>query len=426
MTKSRIRNKQNAECTKVLEIEIPLEAVNRAREEIYKEIKKIAKVPGFRVGQAPQDILEKHHSKDAEEEVLKKLIPDGYKKAVEFHKITPVGSPEIEKVTFEKGKTLTYEATVEIKPAIRLKGYKGLKITKRKSPVTEAEVDQAVLRLRDFYAKYNDVERSVGKNDYAICDVEAFIENKAISKNTKDMWVQANKEASLLGIGEELVGLAKGQTKEINVKLPENYPDKKYAGKDAKFKVSVKSVKEKELPKIDENFAKTLNKENLNALKEEIRTQLVAKKESAEKIHMENQILEKLLKEHKFPVPENIVKRQKEYLEKRLRQELSRNGVSTEEINERLKKADNELAMDAVNKVRVYFLLDEIALKDGVSVTAKDLEKRIAEISQSAGRPEKEIKENYEKEGLLNGLVEEIKETKTLEMLLKEAKITEA
>ena len=426
MTKSRIRNTKNSECTKILEIEIPLDAVNQAREEVYKEIKKIAKVPGFRPGTAPQDILEKHHSKDAEEEVLRKLIPDGYKKAIEFHKITPLASPEIDKVVFEKGKALTFEAAVEIKPTIKLKSYKGIKVTKRKVSVGEAEVDQAVARLRDFYAKYNDVERPVQKGDYTVCDVEAFMDSKAVSKNTKDMWVQADKEASLLGIGEELIGMKKSEAKEINVKLPESYPDKKYAGKDAKFKVLVKSVKEKELPKIDDGFAKMLNKENLGALKEEIKTQLGIRHENAEKIHMENQILERLLKEHKFPVPESIVKRQKEYLEKRLKQELSQRSVSTEEINERIKKSDNEIATDALNKVRIYFLLNEIALKEGVSVTAKDLEKRIAEIAGSTGRPEKEVKESYEKEGLLDGLVEEIKETKTLELLLKEAKVTEA
>ena len=417
--KTRIKN--NKEGTKILQIEIPPDLVEKAAEEVYQEIKRFAKIPGFRVGSAPQDLLEKHYSKDAKAEILKKLIPQGYRKAIEAHRVTPIGLPQVFNISFENGKPLTFEAEVDIRPNIKLRNYKGIKVKKKRISLSQQELDDAFSRLRDVYAKYSDVAGPVRKGDYAVCDVEAFVEGKPITKKNNNMWVLADKEASLLGMGEKLVGLTKGQAREIETKLPESYPDKKYAGKLAKFKVLVNEVKEKRLPILDDAFARDLKADNLEALKKEIESGLFKRKENALKIDMENQILDKLLKDNKFTVPANIVQRQKEVLVKRFETELLRKGLHKDEVAKKLGQKMQKLKEDARDKVRIYFILDDIALKEKIEISDKDMDERLKSIALSAGQSQEEVKKYYEKENLLGGLAEEIKEGKVLEFLLKEA-----
>ena len=169
--KTRIKN--NKVGTKILQIEIPPDLVEKVAEEVYQEIKRFAKIPGFRVGSAPQDLLEKHYSKDAKTEILKKLIPQGYKTAIETHKVIPIGLPSIFNISFEKGKPLTFEVQVDIRPNIKLRNYKGIKVKKKRISLSQQELDDAFSRLRDVYAKYSDVARPVRKGDYAVCNVEA-------------------------------------------------------------------------------------------------------------------------------------------------------------------------------------------------------------------------------------------------------------
>ena len=421
--KSKLKSKED--CIKLLLVEIPHEFVKKTSDEIYEEISKVAKVPGFRPGAVPRDLLEKHYSKNAEEEIFKKLIPEGYKKALDTHKLTPIGMPRISNIKLEDGKPLTFEAEVDIRPATKLKNYKGIRVSKKRLAVTDEEINQAILKIRDMHAKHKDIPGPVKKGDYAVCDVEAFIDGKLISKKHKNMWVLAEKDASLLGMGEELVGLEKGKEKEVEAKLPDNYPDKKYAGKLAKFKILVNQIKEKELPEVNDELAKEMKSENLEELKKNIKSQLLLRKERSLVINMQNQILENLLKGNRFSVPSGIVERQKHVLAKRLETELLQNGMHKDEVEKKLKEFDGKLSEEATDKVRIYFLLDDIAVKEKITVNDKDIEGRLKSIAFSAGRPEEEVRKYYENEGLIEGLAEEIKEGKALDLLLKEAQVIE-
>jgi len=421
--KSRIKHIE--ECTKLFRIEVPREVVDRIVEEVYNEIKKVAKIPGFRPGNAPRDLLEKHYSGDADEQALKRLVPESYKKALQEHKLIPVSSPHVFNVDFQKGKPLTFEAKVETRPNIKLKNYKAIKVGKRRISVSEDELKHALLKVREMQAKYNDVPGPVKRGDYAVSEVEAFADGEPISKKNNNMWILAEKEASLLGMGEELIGLVKGEMKEIEAKLPDSYPDKKYAGRLAKFKVLVKEVKERALPELDDAFAKSIQLDSVDALKKEIESQLFARKQNNLNIDMKNQILDKLLRENKFSVPSGIVERQKEVLAKRLEAELLQKGLPKEDAEKKIKELDEKLISDAGSKVRIYFILDDIAAKENIDINEKDIEERLKLIASSTGQPVQEVKKYYEKENLTGGLAEELKEAKTLDFLLKEAQVTE-
>ncbi len=421
---SRIKNVES--CRKLLKIEMPGDLVEKVTQEVYRQIKKVAKIPGFRPGYAPQDLMEKHYSGDAKEQVLKRLIPEGYRQALKFHKVIPVGLPRVFNIDLRKNGPLTFEAEVDTKPDFRLKKYKGVKVVKKRISVSPEEVDKGLSRLRQMYAKYIDSEGPVKKNDHAVCEVEAFVDGAPVTKKNKNMWIQADKEASLLGMGEELIGLAKGQAKEINAKLPDDYADKKYAGKLAKFKVLVNEIKEKRLAELDDSFAVGLKFKNLDALRKGIESELYARKENSLKIGMKNQILESFLKENKFSVPSGMVGRQKEVLAGRLEMELTQKGLGKEEAEKKVKELDSKLEHDAIDKIRLYFILDDIAVKEKIETSENDIKERIKNIALSTGRSAEEVRKYYEKENLIGGLSEEIKEGKVLDFLLKEANVAEA
>jgi len=412
-------------CRKLFKIEMPRDLVAEAIKEVYRQIKKVAKIPGFRPGFVPQDLLEKHYSGDAKEQVLKRLIPEGYKQALEFHSVIPVGFPRVSNIDFHKDKPFTFEAEVDTKPVFRMKNYKGIKVRRKRISVSEVEINEGLSKLRQMYAKYRDVAGPVKKGDYAVCEAEAFIDDKPVTKKNKNMWIRADKEASLLGMGEELIGLAKGQSKEITVKLPDDYPDKKYAGKPAKFKVLINEVKEKYPAELDDAFARQLKFEDLNALRKGIETELYARKENSLKIDMKNQILERLLGENKFSVPSDMAGRQKEVLVKRFETELMQKGVSKEEAEKKVKELDSKLEQDARDKIGLYFILDDIALKEKIETNKNDIDERLKGVALSTGGNAEEVRKYYEKENLMGGLAEEIKESKVLDFLLKEANVTE-
>ncbi len=421
MIKSKFKNIDK--CNKLFEVEISSEKAKQALDDVYKEVKKTATIPGFRQGQAPRDMLEKYHGHYAKDQMLKILIPEACRKAFLDHKTNPATMPDIFDVQFGKDNNILFKAKVETYPDLKLKNYKGIKIKLTDVSVSDGEVQDELERLRNMHANFEPVKekRPVKIDDYTICDVEAFHDQKPITKKHENMWIQASKDASMLGLGEKLVGMEIGQTKEVSAKLPENYPDKKYAGLDAMFKINLKEIKEKKLPGLDDSFAKDLKKDSLNALKESLKEQLKTKKESGFKIENENQILEKLLKDNKFDVPQSMIKRQHEILMKQAEEKLLQSGMHKSQVEEKKKALEESLLKDAENKIKIYFILDKVAGNEKLSINDDDLNKRFKDISAMTNQPEKEVKDYYQKNGFIEGLKEQLSEEKALNWLLDQS-----
>ena len=271
-------------CTTHFEIEVPNDAIKKAFEEVYDEIVKIANIPGFRVGKAPRETVKKHYAKDAKEEVLKRLIPEAYRKALEEHKINPVGLPEITDVKFEEGIPLTFNAKVTTRPEFKLNDYKGMIVNKKKIEVKDDDVQKTLESLRDLHARYDNAEdRAVKIGDYVVSDLDCFVDGKPAHKKRENLWLYIEKESTVPGLAEKLVGMKKGDEVDAELKLPDNYPDKTIAGKLARYHVKAKEIKVRSLPALDDSLAKTLGKATLAEVKEEIKKELSARaKMSAE------------------------------------------------------------------------------------------------------------------------------------------------
>ncbi len=316
---------------------------------------------------------------------------------------------------------MSFKAKVDTQPEIDLKSYDGISVTTKKVNVEDAEVEGALEKIRGMFAEFSDKEGKLSAGDFAVADVDSFIGGESISKKRQNMWIEVSEEASLLGIGKKLEGLGKGENKEVEVTLPESYPDRKFAGKKAVFKVEVKEIKEKKLPAMDDALAAKVGKTTLAELREEVKDQIAGRKQENENVSMKNQILTDLMKKHKFDLPETMVARQFKVLMERAENELASKGMEEQAVKKETEKIKPALLKEAGDKVRVYFILDAISRKENITVSEEEIDAWIAALARSYSKPFEEVKKYYAEHDLVDGLYEQLKEEKTLDFLLEKA-----
>jgi trigger factor len=424
MVKSKAKSVE--ECTTLFEIEVPKETIDKAFEEAYNQITKVASMPGFRPGKVPMDLIKKNFVKEAKKEVIDRVIPDAYQQAVEEHKIDPIAFPEITDLVFEEGKAMSFKAKVDTRPKFKIKDYKGIQIQKKKPVVKDEDVKKALDNLREYSAKYVSVEDRPAKwDDYVVTDLECFIDGKEAHKKRENLWLLLDKESLLSGLFEKIIGINKGEERDVEVELPEKYPDKNIAGKKVKYHVKVKEIKLRTLPNIDDEFAKDLGKDNLENLKKMINEELEKKAVSDSEIDAENKILDKLIDDNKFSVPPAMVKRQIHLMTENAKAKLVQKGFNKEELDKKNSEFEGRFKEDATRQVKLLFMLDRIANEEKIEASEEELQSAYKSISLQTGKTEQEVKAYYEKEKLVDNLLEKIREEKTIEFLLKNAKITE-
>lgn len=414
------------ECLTLFEIEIPKETVDQAFEEVYSEMAKVASIPGFRPGKAPKELVKKHYSKEAKKEVVKHLVPNAYQKVIDEHKIDPIGYPDITDLVFEEGKEMSFKAKIDTRPKFKLKNYKGIQIEKKKTQVNPEDIDKALDNLRQYSAKYVAVEdRPARMDDYVVSDLDCFVDGKPAHKKRENLWLYIDKGSVMSGLTEKMIGMNKNDQRDIEVELSKDYPDKNIAGKKAMYHVKAKEIKVRSLPNIDDDFAKDLGKESLESLKKEVAKELENKMRSDNEIATENQLLNKIIDENVFAVPPGLVKKQIHMMSENAKARLLEKGFKKEDLDKKDGELEERFKGDALRQVRLLFILDKIAKDEGVKADDKDLEDAYKSISIRSGKSEKEIKEYYEKEGIVDNLLERIKEEKTISLLLKSAEIKE-
>ena len=362
--RSNVKKLKN--CRHAIEVNLPPEKVKQAFDEVYQDIGRYANVPGFRIGKAPRDLLELHYSKTAKEEVLKKLIPETYEKILGEHKLDPIGYPDISDVKLDINEGLYYKASIEIRPEIHLKNYKGLKLKRKNKELGQEDVDKELEYLRELHS------HNVPKND--------------------------------------------------------------------------SETKEKVLPKLDDDFAKGLGFENLEKLKAAVTENLKLKLEEDARVDMEMQIIDRLLDNMDFEVPESLVNSEKErlvkeaemrikYIEALQKKEKARDPSapaspqdhqenSLNFLDDKDKRELEENAYkQAVRQVKAFFILDKIADTEKIYLKHEELDKYIEEMAARYKKTREEIKDYLEKGHGLNELAVNLRNKKVVEFLIKEAKI---
>jgi trigger factor len=375
---------------RALKIEVSEEEVNKQFAQAYAELNKQVQIPGFRPGKAPLALLEKKYAKAVEEDVVRRLVPDYYDRAVRQAGIVPVlvEVPPLERVKIRKNAAFSFTATVEIKPKIELRDYKApnpISLKPDKRTVTDDQVAKTLELLRERQAQLEAAPAgtALAEGDYAILDVEGFLDLAPLegAKQTGQLHKIGSK-VPILGIevDEQLVGKKEGEMTEIAQPYPANHPDQRLAGKTVVFRVRVAAVKQKKLPPLDDEFAKDCGPYSSLA---ELREKLHGEMEKALKKDIEetykDTILKRLVDTHHFEVPETLIEREvtamvRQALQARQRQR-GRAGEAGDPTlrQEELKKLQEESRPEAIRRVKVGLILEAVADKEGLTVEAEDI-----------------------------------------------------
>ena len=397
-----------------IKIEVPEDVVNREFDQVYADLKHRVRIPGFRPGKAPVAMLEKRYAKAVAEDVIQRLVPTYYQKAIQEAGVAPVvvEIPPLERLKASRNASLTFTATVEIKPSIELRDYRPpnpISLKPDSRAITDEDVDRALERFREQQARIDAAPPGtlLAEGLYAVVTIEGLLDGEPVEGAKKEgVLHQVGSQEPVLGltIDDALVGKQEGDLAEIRQEYPATHPDTRLAGRVVTFRVSILGVKHKHLPALDDEFAKDCGAyETLDALKDKIRSELEAVLKRDVEEGYKDQIIHRLLEMHHFDLPEALIEREIRTMVRQRLMEKQKDGTLS--MNDQLhaeeeaKRVQQEVAPDAQRRVKLGLVLEAIAEKEGVSVSEQDMQEEFAKLANGLRVPLEDIQKMVESGG---------------------------
>lgn len=418
-----------ATCKREIELEIPAENVQKATEKVARDIARVARVPGFRPGKAPVALVRRRFADDIQGEVLQSLVPEYLGKALDEKKLVPVTRPEVDKVEFKDGEPLKFRAVFEVLPEFELGDYKNLTVSVEEVEVGDAQVDKAIEEMRERAAVYVPVEgRAAQKGDSVSIKLMGTPAGGGEPVQADNILVHLGSEDTLASFTDNLTGANVGETKKFRTEYPADYPDPKLASKAYDYTVEVLGIKEKKLPEVNDEFAKEAAGENagistLDDLRKKLRENMDAAKEQQEKSQAQEKILDELVKQHDFPVPEALVESQMDTRLDRAVRSLAAQGVDPRAVNVDWVALRRRQHDRAVADVKAELLLDRVAEAEKIEVTDEDVDKELATIAERSGESATSLRARLTKQDALDRIKSKLRSDKTLDWLYRTSRI---
>jgi len=408
--------------TRRLKIDVPSDVIQSETDSVYNNLRMTTNIPGFRAGKAPRAILEKKFGKNVEAQIIEKVVPEFYLKAVKEAKIEPVNYPNIEdKIEIKPGQPLSFSVTVEIKPVLEDIKYQDIVLKKRTFTVEKDEADKSIEMLQESKALYAVTENQLKDGDMAIVDSDAFVDDKSMEElSYKEYPLVLGSEAMPLEFSKALQGKKNGDTVEVMIKFDKDDPNKTIAGKEVLFKVTIKEAKEKHLPPLDDAFAQEAECENMDALRNKILENLNKRKESQINLEYKKEILDELVKRHEFAVPASMIQGEIDSLIHQAKENAERSGEAVKP-NDELK---TEFESRATDNVKSVMLLEAIGKNENIEVNDADTRDAIEEIATRNNLKPEEVTKLYTvREGSMDALKSRLFADKVLEFILEKTTI---
>ena len=395
-----------------LTVEVSAEDLEKAIEKAYQKQKKQISIPGFRKGKVPRQVVEKMYGKEVfYEDAANELIPDAYDKAVEECEEDIVSSPKIEVAQIEAGKPFVFTATVALKPDVKLGEYKGVKIEKLDREVTEEDVMAEINRERENNARNVTVEdRPVKDGDMTVIDFEGFVDDVAFEGGKGENYpLTIGSGAFIPGFEEQLVGVEVGREVEVKVTFPEDYQAENLQGKDAVFKCTVKEIREKELPELDDEFASEISEfDTLEEYKEDVRKNLAEKKEKDAKAAREDAAVQAAVEASEMEIPEAMLETQQRQMLDEFAQRISMQGLSMEQYMQytgaNYQQMIDQVKPQAEERIKSRLVLEAIARAENIEAGEEDYEEELkvmADVYQMEIDKVRELMGEKEKKNIL-------------------------
>jgi trigger factor len=411
-------------------IEVPWGDLDHAFGEVYKELGKQVRVPGFRPGKVPNRVLDQRIGRPVVlEQVVQHAIPEVYSEVVRENQVRVLGQPDIEVTRLEDNDTLAFTAEVDVAPQLTLPSLENLAVTVEDVEVTDEEIDQQVSVMRERFGMLTGVERPAEDGDFVSIDLEASLDGKVLEDgSTTGMSYEVGSGSLMEGLDDAVRGLSAEESKTFTTALLSG-PD---AGKDAEVTVTVRSVKTKDLPELDDDFAQTASEfDTLAELRDDVRTRLGRTKVLGQGAQARDKLVEHLLEIVEVPVPDNLVEREIEWRNRAFEQELQQAGMDWDSFlqisgGQSREEYDAEQRKTVEEAVRTQFILDAIADAREVTVDNDDLSAQIMAQAQRSRMSPEQYAQQLQQGGNIQEFVADVRRTKTLAQLLEETTITDA
>jgi trigger factor len=414
-----------ATCRRELDLEIPAEDVSKATERVAKEIARVARVPGFRIGKAPISLIKRRFADDIKGEVLQKLVPERVEKAVAEQKLNPISQPQVDKLDFNDGQPLKFRAVFDVLPDFELGSYKGLEIEMPPMDVTNEDINKALEESRERTAAFTPVEgRAIENGDFAQLKLTGAPEGDGEPVQADSVLCHVGAEETMEPFNENLRGANIGDHKEFDVEYPADYPDEKLAGKKFHYAADVTGIKVKKLPELNDDFAKDVSEAaTLDELKAKIRENLEHHRDHRQKDLQRERVIAELVKLHDFPVPESLVESQMDVRLERMVRSLAQQGVDPRAVNLDWSALRGRQQDRAKDDVKAELIIDRIASTEKIDVTDEDVDRELEHLAGHSGESAEAIRARLTKQGALDRMKAKLRSDKTLDWLAQNAKI---
>ena len=427
----KVEKTKNANEVK-LEMTIEAAKFDEAIKKVYFKSAKYFNIPGFRKGKAPMNIVEKYYGKEIfYEDAFNELVPEELAKAVEENKLEVVSRPDIEVQEIGKGQDLKFTAVFQTKPEVELGKYKGVEIEKIEYKVTDEDVDHELSHMQEHNSRLITVEdRPVEKGDIANINFEGFVGGVAFEggkAENHDLEIGSN--TFIPGFEDQIIGMKTDEEKDIKVKFPDEYFSKDLAGKDATFKVKVNEIKKKELPKLDDEFAKDVSEfDTLKELKDSIKEKKQKQNDDRAKYETQDAVIKAVCEDIKVEIPSGMVETETENMLKDMEQRLSYQGLKLEQYLQIMGKTKEDMQKEyepqAIEAIKSRLAIEAVIKAEKIEVPEIDVDEKIKEMAKNYGKENDE--EFLKNENVRNYIKQGLESEKAIDFLVDNAKIKKA
>ena len=386
---------------KIMHIEIPQDEVTRELDKAYNNLKKNAKIKGFRPGKAPRSVLERMFKKDVHADVSSRLIQSSFTDALKETELNIVGYPKVDPPEMDTAAPYSYTATVEVAPVIEDIEYKGMALERTKYSVSDEEIGAQLAMLQKNMAQLNPVkeDRGLENGDFALIDYEGFKDGKPFEAAalTKDFTMKIGDGVVSADFDEQLIGLKAGGVKEFKIVFPEDYFNAQLASQALDFKVTLNDIREEILPELDDELAKKVGQyETLDALKEAMTTNLKQGYDKRVEQELNEQVFSKLLEITEFEIPETLVEAELEGIIQEAERSFAQRNTTLEEQGMSRESISEKYRDTAAKQVQRYLLLNKIIEQEGLAVSDEEFDEALNEMASNFNQPLEEVKKYYQ------------------------------
>jgi len=426
--KCKLEKTENANEVK-FEITVEAEKFDEAIKKVYFKSAKYFNIPGFRKGKAPMQIVEKYYGKEIfYEDAFNEVAQSALEEAVAENKVEVVSRPEVDIKQIEKGKDLIFTVVMQTKPEAELGKYKGIEIPKIEYNVSDEDINHELGHMQEHNSRLISIDdRAIEKGDIATIDFEGFVDGKAFDGGKAENYdIELGSNTFIPGFEDQIVGMKIDEEKDVNVKFPEEYFSKELAGKDATFKVKLHEIKKKELPKLDDEFAKDVSEfDTLDELKEDLRKKLEKQNADKEKYETEEAVVKALYENIKVDIPSGMIETEVDNMLKDFEGRLSYQGLKLDQYLKMLGKTEEEMRKEyepqAIEGIKSRLAIEAVIKAEKIEATDKEVEDKMKEMAKNYGRENDET--FLKNENVRNYIKEGLESEKAIDFLIKNAKI---